>query len=998
MLRNSSSLVTLFLVFILIGCASGGNQPVTPQASDTEPEAAADSTHQLWGYWQCELDPATGEINMVPARTSQLHLNIAKPVDMAMGMSIKVLTDESDPANGLFVVRMGITHPFPGFPQFSAFDVRAILITTAEHSSGGFNLPGDNDPKVLNADGYTRYWNPVEFPVPGLLGYSPGIHGMDPPEDNPLDSTINPYKQFASALTDYYKVSYLTMVPPTSILGRGVLHDDDTNYRKWEIVFPIIDEKLKIYFNYAIDVSWDMPSDVPPDVPNDFPLEANSDEAFIVDAEVTSNTLWTIDGAPMGGGELGLEIEIWDWQGWLDDYDGQIGPLVVVSPYCEFEEGVMPSINEPGMGKAILTATLTGQPSATGAIPVYIGVSAPGTSYKQGAIEAPDVMVAAFNMIYVDVAVPDCEDNTSDDCTSAWDIGPEESVDGLLCLFVDETDWYKFHVNMTGSASGTISLTAYETCDMNLILYMGCPPVQIDYSSNSGNVDEQITISGLTVGEYYIEVALETDNIFTPLPYNLTTSITGIGEDCTYDDNNTDETADAVGLNSNVDESVCLDGDELDWFTFEISPDSIGYGTIDLDNQGYANNDIALFDSTLMTPLFSGNEPGTADEHFDIPSLEAGEYFILIEAQESSPIGDRDFTLVMGLEEIVVSCDDQDGNNTYLTAELIELVDNKTGTVCFPTDPDWYTFTVPDEGSDGSISLDNFDANDNDLYLYGNPAEPPIGSSELVGNMAELIVVPALVGGIYYIKVTASSDAPSQDQEYELTTDLTFEAVDMTEFYVHAHIVRSSTGTDPATTPDKVQQDIDWANEFYGIYFGGSVTLSAVTYINNTAWLSATVEETYEMWQQYNTLDGSVNVFYVDDFPDMAGAAAYAMIECEYETEDYSSSYSAMSDWGEDATLAHELGHIVGLLADMYWIDYGYNCNQISYCNTGPSGIYCDEDDADIGNLMYWPVGTEVSDYWVSVDDIIMNTSPINSQAENMMFFNTWYPDAFYMP
>lgn len=130
----------------------------------------------------------------------------------------------------------------------------------------------------------------------------------------------------------------------------------------------------------------------------------------------------------------------------------------------------------------------------------------------------------------------------------------------------------------------------------------------------------------------------------------------------------------------------------------------------------------------------------------------------------------------------------------------------------------------------------------------------------------------------------------------------------------------------------------------------------------------------------------------------MPGAAAYAMIMCTFAEQDYASTYVAMCDWGEDATLAHEAGHSFGLLADLYWLDYGYNCNQITYCDTGPSGIYCDASDKTFGNLMYWPCGTQVSGYWASVDDINMNTSPINSQAENIMYFNTYFPDAFYMP
>ena len=1003
MSRISVTLVIFLVLFMLIGCSKGGHSPVSPDQPDLQIQIQTDSTgtnsyHQLWGYWQCELDPGVQEINIVPARTTQLHINIAKAIDASMGMSLQLIPGESDYPNGLFVVRMGITHPFPGLTEFSAFDVRTILITTAEHTAGDFNLPGENDPSVLNPDGYTRWWNPLDFPVPGFLGYNPGAFGKDPPPGMSISSTINPYKQFATALTDYYEVKYLTMVPPNSELGRGVLHDDTTNYRKWEFQFPVTPEGVKIYFNYAVDVSWEMPDNVPPMVPNDFPIEANCPEAFIVDAKVTGNTLWAISGSPLGGGQLSLEIDVWDWQGWLDEYEGQIGPLTLVSPYCIFGGNLIPTIDDPGTGKVVLSATLDGIPTATGLIPVWVGVTAPGTSYKQTAIEAPEEEVVAYDLINVEVGVPECEDNESDDCTTAWDIEPEGSAGGTLCLTVDETDWYTFHVNMTGNAAGFIYLTMYDVSDMNLLLYKDCPPTLVDFSSTSGTDDEILEVSGLTEGDYYIEAVLMEDDVFSPLAYALTTNIQGIGEECSTDDNNTFDTADSVALSSVVDESLCLVGDPLDWFTFDISPSGTGFGTIELQNQHYANNDIALFDDTITVPIEYGFTLGSVDEFLEVDALVPGTYYIRIEAMDDAPVGDRPYSLAMALNESVITCDDQDGNNTYEVAGSINLFDIKVGTVCHPTDPDWYTFIAPEGGVEGTIALHNLETFDNDLYLYSDPTGPPIYESANVGTMGELIELTELAEDTYYIEVRASDAVMSQDQDYELTTSLFTLAQSPTDFFVHAHIVRTNSGTTPAATPEKVQEDIDWANEFYEIWFNGSVTLSEISYINKTAWLSLTVDESWQMYQLNHVSDGTVNVFYVNDFPDMTGAAAYAMIQCQYALEDHDSCYTVMSDYGTDATLAHEMGHTCGLFADMYWLDYGYNCNQISYCDTGPSGIFCDAADASMGNLMYWPAGTQVSDYWASNSDIGMSTPDVDSQAENMMYFNTYWPNAFHEP
>jgi hypothetical protein len=305
---------------------------------------------------------------------------------------------------------------------------------------------------------------------------------------------------------------------------------------------------------------------------------------------------------------------------------------------------------------------------------------------------------------------------------------------------------------------------------------------------------------------------------------------------------------------------------------------------------------------------------------------------------------------------------------------------------------------VPEGGVQGSITLNNMDTFDNDLYLYSDPTSPPINQSANPGNMTETISLDVLNQGTYYIKAEASSAVMNQDQEYKLSTNLIGSAENPNDFYVHAHIVRTNSGTNPAATPEKVQEDIDWANEFFAQWFDGSVVLYEITYIDKTSWLSCTTDESWQMNQLYAVDDGTMNVFYVDDFPDMYGAAAYTLMECQYSLEDSESSYIAMCDYGTDATLAHELGHSCGLFADMYWFDYGYNCYDIAWCDTGPSGIFCDASDAEYGNLMYWPVGTQVSDYWASDADINMGTPAVDSQAENMMYFNTYWPDAFQEP
>jgi len=1004
MTRLLSPLFLVILVLLIAGCAGSGVQPVSSPSLDevtnvaTVPDLSravetSPNERHLWGYWQCELDRDTMELHAIPARSALLHVNATGPLNKALAMTVSI-QPESQPAQGLFVVKVGLTHPFTGNDKLTGFDVRGILITTAGSMMDNLPLPIESDPEMLNPDGYTRWWNPTEFTTPGLLGYTPGIYGKDPPPGTPLISGINPYKQFADGLYIDHPVSFLTLILPTSANGRGVFRSGVTNERLFRIQFPVVGGP-KVFFNYAVDASWAPSNDDPPLIPNSFPLEANGPECFIVDAEVDSSTLWAT-GGPEAGGEIDITIECWDWQGWVGEYDGEIGALTLASPYCDFDEGIVPEVEESPQGYATLTATVPGLAAQWGDIPVWIGITAPGSNYKQAFQTAPNALVAAYDFVTVHVDQAECEANDNMDCNTAYDIGYEDEQTGMLCPDVDETDWYAFTVLPGGNAVGTITLTSYDTGDLTLILYRGCPPSLISYSSIPASGDEEIILDGLTADDYYIEVAYEPDSSTGPRPYGLTTAITGVGENCTTDENNLPEQAEAIELDGDDSDTICLVGDASDWYTFSIAGGVTGYGTIDLDNDDYANNDLAVYDENLTTPLYIGNNAGTLDEHLEV-TLPSGTFYIEVSAEDTEPMGDRNFTLELDLMEFAGDCDNDDDNNTPDEAVQLSTFQMETGTVCFPSDPDWYTIDVQPPGVDGTITLSSGNVYDNDLALYEDPYAPPIEESAHAGAGDETITVDGLSSGIYYIEATASGVVPGTNQDYQLSTALTETIEVPTDFYLRVHIVRTTQGDNPAANETTVESHADWADEFYQTWIGGSVTIDEISYIDNTGWLSLTTDEAETMFAQNWDDSGALHVFYVNDFPDMPGAAAYAYMDCQFILQDHSTGFVCMSDYTDDATLAHEMGHAIGLLGDMYLLDF-YTCEEITWCPSGPSDIFCLESDADLGNIMYWPIGSNIDDYWISITDLEMLTPEIDSQGENIVFFHDYYPDAFYQP
>ena len=991
------STAVILATIVMAGCAGSHSSPVVPGSSvqNAPRENIAQRNRGLWGYWHCSYDDASGEIVAVPARTAETHLNVVGPLNKSAGIGVKVDKTQSKPSQGLFVVQIDLTHPYPGSPSLAAFDVRGILITTAEFTVGSMHLPGPDDPYLVNPDGYTRWWNPEEFPTPGFLGYTPGNLAKDPQSGTLLNSTISPYMQFADGLYKTGSVSQLALLLPGNENIRGVFRAGKTNTRIYTIQFPVVSGKVNLFFDYAVDASYEAPTG--PKIPDDYPSSANAPEAWFLSPSITDNTLFGINGAPAGGGELDLRIECWDWQGWLDGFAGQIGPLVLISPDAVFQTGVVPEFQSFPCGKAVLTAKVTGTPSTIGDIPIWLGVTAPGTSYKQGSQSAPDGPVVAFTKITANVELADCVADKNNDCQSSASIGIVDQKDGILCGALNKSDWYSFNVPVGATAGGHIHLTSYIIAGMTLSLYKGCPGSLVNSDKNPGP-DYDIALNKLAEGDYFIEAACTTDGN-SPWPYSLTTNITEEGPKCTTDSNNSSGTASDVSLSSVTSETVCLTGDPEDWFKFDVKSPLLAYGTIDLANNGYSNNDIYVYDQTLNAPIFLGDNPGKADEHMDVGLLNPGTYYVRVVAEDTSPLGDRPFKLIMNLNQAESQCDNSDNNNTPGDATAINLGDVVSGTVCYPADPDWFEFDVPAVGVDGSIVLDNLGKSDNDLALFADPPGSPIYESANPGTGNEVIIVPlpGLKSGTYFIRVTASSATSGVDQKYTLTNSLVAKTPGPTDFYVHAFIVRADDGSSPATTVDRVQGDIDWANQFWGKWADGSVTASDISFVDHTAYLSLTTGESNQIFKNYGDNSGVLNVFYVNDTPDMPGAAAYTWMECEYKLEDHTTSFVIVNNYANKASLAHEMGHATGLLADEYMLDY-YSCADLVYCDTGPSGVFCRQSDATNGNIMYWPIGEDINSYWASDTDKAMVTPHIDSQVENMMYFNTHFPDAFTAP
>jgi hypothetical protein len=891
-MKFQALLGALSFIMMVVGCQSHSS-PAAPATSDLgsfNPVDASGTSNgavrSLWGYYNCAADLENGTVSVLPDRTAELHVNVAKPLSKSAGVGI-AMQPGSTPATGKFIVNVTITHPFPGASKFTGFDVRGILLANGGVNAGGLRIPGATDPQLLNADGFTRWWNPTEFPEAGMFGYYPIIQ-KTPPAGSP-NANINPYKLFgdglwATASIDFYKTMNLT-----DANCRAVFRCSSSNTRQYSIQFPV-DGTPVIFFDYAVDASWAMPSVNPPvNIPADFPMNANAPEAFIVTPAVTECTLAGTPYGGVGSGQLVLSIHIWDWQGWAaGDYSQEIGAVRLLSPNIQFNP---PQVTqEDQVKKTVLTVTATGIPNTVGTVPVLIEIASPGTSWKQGSQQAPAGQIAAYALVNVEVVPMTCAADDNVICDDAVSLELNGSFTSAVCMPFDPSDFYSFMVPSGKVMEGTITLDNFDYSDNDLMVYKGCPGDPVDSALNPGSADEVLNLAGLESGFYYISVLPGASAGTDVQPYKLSLDIHIPTGTCTTDNDNDYTLAIPIGLTGNLSGTVCAGNDTHDWVVVTVPADKVAGGSLYLENQSTGDINVRVYDTYPGSPTYWGTNPDIQDEMVSIPALGPGDHYIDIYAQGGAPLGDRPYALNMALIATTDSCTNNDGNDSYITADSIGIAQEVTGTVCFPSDPDWFAFIVPSENSAaGTITLSSAQTADNDLYLYSDPASDPIKYGATEGVVDEVIDVGQLSAGTYYIKACAHPSTGLGDQQYTLTTALTLTAVGDRNFLIHAHIITQTDGSNPAATEAKVADDVAWANEFYSTggathnAWGGSFTLSEISYINKSAWLAASSNEMNTCNSWYGDGSGPINVYYVDSFTDMDSAAAYSLMDCRYQ-------------------------------------------------------------------------------------------------------------------
>lgn len=310
-----AGLTALIIISIFaVGCGSKG--PLAPYDTPSELMVSADSvpdgaSRMLWGLWDVRINATTGEFEILPLRGTCFHLNAVEFLEppALTGLTFDAGTLVANQGQNYVEVDVIINHPFPGLNQYSGFDVRGIVMLPGSHfpfSDPSLIVSGPGEPKLLNPDGWSRWWNPREFPGTGLFGFQPGLIGSGGGA-GVFTATLNPYKYFADDL------GFDALVTDLTREGRGSFSAGSSNKRHYKISFGD-DMSDWLTFQYAVDASWAKPAVWDnPSVPDDFPPAANASEGYYIEVTEVENTMWWLEQLGTGGSLL-LSVDVYTWR------------------------------------------------------------------------------------------------------------------------------------------------------------------------------------------------------------------------------------------------------------------------------------------------------------------------------------------------------------------------------------------------------------------------------------------------------------------------------------------------------------------------------------------------------------------------------------------------------------------------------------------------------------------------------------------------------------
>ncbi len=331
-------IVVFWTVMVALGCGKGP-EVVSPIETSSNNAQTHVNQHFCWGLWDVAINTETAEVEVVPIRDAHFNANVLRflqpPIAPIQLVTIALNLGESDLAKGLITMDVTLRHPFPGRKIFRGFDVRGIILADGGQrgqydSDVCYYAPGETE--LTNPDGFTRWWNQVEFTTFGtIFGYTEGHFANGRYTST---ATLNPYKLFAYDLD--ISQPYYQLDPSQRATFPAM---DGVVTRRYRMQFDTTQQPL-FRFKYSIDASWSLPD---PSYAPDYPVEAydemaNCQEPYMVRVPEFIEIPYYVDEW-VAGGDLEFLLTIGDWQATGGNVLDQISHVWLESPTL-FEDPV----------------------------------------------------------------------------------------------------------------------------------------------------------------------------------------------------------------------------------------------------------------------------------------------------------------------------------------------------------------------------------------------------------------------------------------------------------------------------------------------------------------------------------------------------------------------------------------------------------------------------------------------------------------------------------
>jgi len=268
---------------LTFGCAHAADNPITPTENDLSVAGVAQSgsadvhdPHMLWGQWTLYFNEDHTAVDVVPLRQARLHLNALKFLESYCADCLQI-TKIKNNGDSTIDMTVKITHPFNGFPQYTGFDVKGIIMFHGTHELflATTKLPvpqtcivswkEKGDAEVMNPDGYSYRWHP---------GYDSG-------------SSLPIYNywegKFTSGVPNAHLNAFLNFY---SEENRHVFYTNDVISQTYTIYLP---PGQPVIAGYAVEACWEPPINTPVTNPIiDFPASANQTEPYFFDMVINN--------------------------------------------------------------------------------------------------------------------------------------------------------------------------------------------------------------------------------------------------------------------------------------------------------------------------------------------------------------------------------------------------------------------------------------------------------------------------------------------------------------------------------------------------------------------------------------------------------------------------------------------------------------------------------------------------------------------------------------